>query len=84
MLSHSANEPTGSGDLAILRRQLELVLGGPPGFTSGARADILAELLRNCSRSSLLDALQREWITQFDTGPDASPSVSKPPPDPTG
>jgi hypothetical protein len=77
-----AEESSEGGDPAILRRQLELVLGGPPGFTSGARADILAELLRGYGRRSLLEALQRDWISQFDTGPEASASVGNPPPDP--
>ncbi len=66
------------GDEATLRRRLELVLGGPPGFTTGARAEILADLLREFGRPMLIEVIQREWVTQFDTGPSASPSVTDP------
>ena len=67
----------GTGDSATLRRRLELVFGGPPGFTTGARAEILADLLREFGRPMLLESLQRDWVTQFDTGADQSASVSK-------
>jgi hypothetical protein len=74
-----AAEPVG-GDPSILRRQLELVLGGPPGFTTGARAEILADLLRDFDRLPLLEELRSGWVSQFDTGPSASSAVTKPPP----
>ena len=66
------------GDVGALRHRLELVLGGPPGFTTGARAELLADLLRESGRTELLALLHREWISQFDTGPEASSSVTKP------
>jgi hypothetical protein len=78
--AHADEPPSSGGDPAVMRRQLELVLGGPPGFTSGARADILADLLRVFGRLAILEMLQREWITQFDTGPTASSALAKPPP----
>lgn len=65
-----------------MRRRLELVLGGPPGFTTGARAEILIDLLREFGPSDLIASLETEWVSQFDTGPSASSSVSKPPPPP--
>lgn len=72
-----AFEPGTGGDPATLRRRLEFVLGGPPGFNRGAQAEILADLLREFGRAELLGALERDWIPQFDTGPDSSLSVTK-------
>jgi hypothetical protein len=74
--------PSGAGDTATLRRRCELVLGGPPGFTTGARAEILCDLLSEFGPAALLEVLRRDWITQFDTGPAASESVTKPQPPP--
>lgn len=65
------------GDEATLLRRLEIVLGGPPGFTTGAKAEILADLLREFGRAAVVENLQRVWVSQFDTGADASPSVTK-------
>jgi len=73
-------ETAEGGDPATLRRRLEMVFAGPPGFGTGARAEILAELLSEFGRPALLEALRRDWVTQFDTGPEASASVSRPPP----
>ncbi len=67
------------GDPGTLRRRLEFVLGGPPGFNRGAQAGILADLLREFGRGTLLESLQRDWISQFDTGPEASLSVTRDP-----
>jgi hypothetical protein len=78
-MSAGGEAPLG-GDIATLRRRLELVLGGPPGFTTGAKAEVLVDLLLEFGRGTLVETLRREWITQFDTGPSASPSVTKPPP----
>ena len=76
----SANEsPSGTGDEDTLRRRLELVLGGRPGFNTGAKAEVLADLLEEFGRAALVGILRRDWISQFDTGPDASPSVVKAP-----
>jgi len=72
-------ETAEGGDPATLRRRLEMVFAGPPGFGTGARAEILAELLSEFGRPALLEALRRDWVTQFDTGPEASASVSRPP-----
>lgn len=66
-----------SGDRQTLRRRLELLLGGPPGFTTGAKAEVLADLLEEFGRAELLETIRREWITQFDTGPETSVSVTK-------
>jgi hypothetical protein len=66
--------PTG-GDPRTLRRRLELVLGGPPGFTTGAKAEMLADLLREFGTAGVLEAISKEWVTQFDTGIESSPSV---------
>jgi len=74
-----AEAPAG-GDATTLRRRLEFLLGGVPGFTTGAKAGILAELLAEFGRPALLEALQRDWIREFDTGADASPSVLQVPP----
>jgi hypothetical protein len=69
-----------SGDRQTLRRRLELLLGGPPGFTTGAKAEVLADLLEEFGRGDLLETIRRDWITQFDTGPEMSVSVTKLPP----
>jgi len=58
-----------------LRRRLELVLGGPPGFTTGAKAEVLADLLREFGTPKVVDAILADWIPQFDTGIEASSSV---------
>ncbi|MBX3748053.1 MAG: hypothetical protein KF833_22320 [Verrucomicrobiae bacterium] len=72
----SAEEPTRGGDRATLRRRLELILGGPPGFTTGAKAEILADLLREFGRGTLLEEIQREWVRHFDIGAESSSGVS--------
>lgn len=64
-----------TGDPGTLRRRLELVLGGPPGFTTGARAEMLSDLLREFGTPKVLEAIAADWITQFDTGIESSPSV---------
>lgn len=69
-------EPTTcNGDRQTLRRRLELVLGGPPGFSTGAKAEVLSDLLKEFGRATLIEEIGRAWITHFDTGPDASQSV---------
>lgn len=72
------SQPGGAVDAGTLRRRLELVLGGPPGFTTGARAEILADLLVEFDRDGVLEVLRREWVSEFDTGAEASGSVTKP------
>lgn len=76
-VTSGSQTPTGV-DPGTLRRRLELVLGGPPGFTTGARAEILVDLLMEFGRDMVVDSIRREWVTQFETGPDASSSVSRP------
>lgn len=71
----ATEEPTG-GDVTTMRRRLQLILGGPPGFTTGAKAEVLADLLNEFGRPALLETLRREWIREFDTGPEASSSMS--------
>ncbi len=68
-----------AADSGTLGRRLEFVLGGPPGFNTGAKAEILADLLGEFGTGRVIEALHREWATEFDTGPDASPSVVKVP-----
>ena len=63
------------GDQATLRRRLELVLGGPPGFTTGAKAEMLSDLLREFGSAKVMEAISKDWVTQFDTGIEASSSV---------
>ncbi len=75
--SEAGGVPHHVADPATLRRGLELVLGGPPGFTTGARAEILADLLQEFGAPTMIGIIRRDWVTQFDTGPDASGSVSK-------
>lgn len=70
-------EVAAGGDSVTIRRRLELILGGRPGFTTGAKAEVLADLLSEFGRPALLEAVRRDWITQFDTGPDSSTSVSR-------
>ncbi len=72
-------EPTEGGTSATLHRRLEILLGGPPGFNTGAKAAILADLLREFGRPALLEALRGAWIREFDTGPEASASMSQRP-----
>jgi hypothetical protein len=74
--------PVSGGDPATLTRRLGMVLGGPPGFGTGARAEILADLLGEFGRPALLEALRSDWISQFDTDPDSSLSVTRPGPEP--
>lgn len=64
-------------DGATLRRRLELVLGGPPGFTTGAKAEMLADLLRDFGTPTILGTILSDWVTQFDTGIEASPSFGR-------
>ncbi|MFN0067568.1 MAG: hypothetical protein ACKVYV_08020 [Limisphaerales bacterium] len=64
--------PLAEANEATLRRRLEMVLGGPPGFTTGARAEVLADLLREFGRERLRHELQGAWASQFDTGLSAS------------
>lgn len=64
--------PLAGANEATLRRRLEMVLGGPPGFTTGARAEVLADLLREFGRERLLRELHGAWASQFDTGLSAS------------
>lgn len=75
--SVASEEQVVGGDRATLRRRLELILGGPPGFTTGAKAEILADLLREFGRATLIEEIHREWGRHFDTGADPSPSVSQ-------
>ncbi len=82
VLSAPDAEPVSGGDPNTLRRRIELLLGGPPGFTTGARAEILIDLLREFGRPHVIETLSRDWVSQFDTGPSASSSVTKPPPAP--
>lgn len=42
-----------------LRRRLELVLGGPPGFNTGAKAEMLADLLEEFGRAELSETIRR-------------------------
>lgn len=63
-----AEPPLAEANEATLRRRLEMVLGGPPGFTTGARAEVLADLLREFGRERLLRELHGAWASQFDTG----------------
>lgn len=77
ILADAESEVAAGGDQATMDRRLEILLGGPPGFVTGAKAEILADLLREFGRPVLLETLQRVWISKFDTGADASPSVSK-------
>jgi hypothetical protein len=72
-------ETIAGGDPTILRRRLELVLGGGPGFNTGAKAEVLADLMEEYGRPELVAMLRREWVSQFDTGPDSSESVIKVP-----
>jgi hypothetical protein len=58
----------GSAAAGTLRRRLELVLGGPPGFTTGARAEVLADLLRESGPGPILAEIASAWANQFDTG----------------
>lgn len=74
-------EPGAGGDSATISRRLELILGGGPGFTTGAKAEILADLLREFGRQAIVTTIETVWITQFDTGPSSSASVTKLPPD---
>lgn len=71
----SVDQPPAGSDRS-LRRKLELVLGGPPGFTTGARAEMLSDLLQEFGIPPVLEAISRDWISQFDTGIQSSPSVS--------
>jgi hypothetical protein len=48
------------------------VLGGPPGFTTGARAELLADLLRESGPAAILAEIEAAWASQFDTGLSAS------------
>lgn len=64
--------PHAEANEATLRRRLEMVLGGPPGFTTGARAEVLADLLREFGRERLRLELRGAWASQFDTGLSAS------------
>lgn len=64
-------------DPATLNRRLELILGGPPGFNTGARAEILEDLLREFGRETLIAVLRKDWVSRFDTGVEASASVSR-------
>lgn len=64
--------PHAEANEATLRRRLEMVLGGPPGFTTGARAEVLADLLHEFGRERLRQELQGAWASQFDTGLSAS------------
>jgi len=73
-IPETQESPSG-GDVATLRRRLELVLGGPPGFTTGAKAEVLADLLREFGTPKVVDAILADWIPQFDTGIEASSSV---------
>jgi hypothetical protein len=73
--TREARLPTG-GDVATLRRRLELVLGGPPGFTTGAKAEMLSDVLREFGTGEVLKAISKDWVTQFDTGIESSSSVS--------
>lgn len=73
------SESVTGGDPTTLGRRLELVLGGPPGFTTGARAEVLADLLVEFGRPAILERLRNDWATQFATGPEASASVTKVP-----
>ncbi|MCC6233495.1 MAG: PIG-L family deacetylase [Verrucomicrobiales bacterium] len=73
-----ADEDPSGGDASTIRRRLEMVLGGPPGFTTGARAEVLADLLSEFGRAEIVAAIRREWVVEFDTGPEASASVVKP------
>lgn len=57
---------------ATLRRRLEMVLGGPPGFTSGARAGVLADLLREFGNERLVAELLAAWASHFDPSHSAS------------
>lgn len=66
-------------DRATLVRRLEFILGGPPGFNTGAKAEILADLLCEFGAADLAETLRLEWVSKFDTGPDSSPSVLKVP-----
>jgi hypothetical protein len=63
------------GDMATLRRRLELVLGGPPGFTTGAKAEMLSDVLREFGVEEVLTAISKEWVPQFDTGIESSSSL---------
>ncbi|HMO67039.1 MAG TPA: hypothetical protein PKE47_17765, partial [Verrucomicrobiota bacterium] len=64
----AAELPLAEASEATLRRRLEMVLGGPPGFTTGARAEVLADLLREFGRERLLAELLATWASRFDTG----------------
>ncbi|MBL9136951.1 MAG: hypothetical protein JNK85_13855 [Verrucomicrobiales bacterium] len=77
IIADAEAEAGAGGDEATLLRRLEIVLGGPPGFTTGAKAEILADLLREFGRAALVENLQRVWVSQFDTGADTSASVTK-------
>lgn len=75
----AAGEAVTGGDPSLLRRRLELVLGGGPGFNTGAKAEVLADLMEEYGRPALVEILRREWVSQFDTGPEASHAVLKVP-----
>ncbi len=77
IIADAEGESAAGGDEATLLRRLEIVLGGPPGFTTGAKAEILADLLREFGRAALVENLHRVWVSQFDTGADSSSSVTK-------
>lgn len=62
---------------ATLRRRLEMVLGGPPGFTTGARAEVLADLLHEFGSERLGAELHAAWASHFDTGLSASAGGSR-------
>lgn len=72
----SEEESVTGGDGATLARRLQLILGGPPGFTTGAKAEVLADLLSEFGRATLLETLRRDWIREFDTGAEASSAMS--------
>ncbi len=72
------DETATGGDPATIRRRLEMVFGGPPGFATGARAEVLADLLGEFGRAAIVSAIRKDWVIEFDTGPDASRSVTKP------